>query len=370
MMIISFVVIDYALITYGCEFMKGKVAKSIIRGNTEDVFYLNLQQYKILSADIADNMIQLLDQIESIDGVIGSGIYWEDSIVCTDTEEYPVVVISESLCGLCNIEGLTTELFQRQEETDYIGIVAGYELGKRYPVGTIISDENSNYTYIVTKVLPRNSKWIDSDMENGLYYDLDNHFLVGAQKYFDESTLYLMNGLINFCYHISSDADEQKIKEQVQNCAESLDVNVYSIHSLKQLAQWDQEVLGIGDEELRLSLFLLFSAMFAMLIGSLITIYIRKKDIGILYTNGYSKRDIMYMYCIENTLKIVIAFVIALGYWSVQQYNYFGWSISIIWILIPWSVCVAVLLVFWGSLVPILQIQKLQPVDLIGKSSI
>lgn len=370
MIIISFIIIDYALITYACEFAKEKVANSIIREDTEDVFYLNLEQYKILSADTADNMIQLLNQIGSIEGMLGAGIYWEDSIVCAESEYYPVVVISENLCDLCNVEGLTTELFKQQKGTNYIGIVAGYELGKQYPVGTIFSDENSEYTYIVTKVLPKNSKWIDSDMENGLYYNLDNHFLVGAKKYFNESTLYLMNGLNNFCYYISNDADEKNIKEQVERCADNLDINIYSIHSLKQLAQWNQEVLGLGDDELRLSVFLMFSAIFAMLTASLITIYVRKKDIGILYTNGYSKKDIMYMYCIENTLKIIIAFATALGYWSVQQYHYFAWSISIIRFLIPWSVCVAVLFVLFGSLVPILQILKLQPVDLIEKSSI
>ncbi len=366
-LIISFLIIDYSLIIFGSVFARGRVTDRIVNGNSELIYFLNLDKYKMMTGDISDRLLELLNDIGKIEGVEIYGTYWDNSEFFIDGNEYPVVSVSETLLHLCDLEEVSADMLVQQEDTGYIGVIAGYELGKQYPVGTVVTDDNTEGTYIVTHVLPKRSRWIDTDIKNGLYIDFDRQFLMGTQSWLKENTIFIGNGLNNFCYQISPEADEEEIKSQIELYAQQLNVDIYSIRSLKENIEYGWTELREGREELYLSVFLMFSAVLAMLTASMITIYVRKKDIGVLYANGYSKSNIMYMYIIENGLKVVIAFVVALTYWSIQQYTVFERKISIMWILTPWSAVIAVLLVILGSIVPLLQIRGLQPAELVGK---
>lgn len=369
-LVISFLVIDYSLIVFGSVFVRGKVVSKIVKNDTETVYFLNLEKYKLLSGDTPDRLVALLNNIGEIQGIDSYGTYWNGESFYIDDKEYSAVVVSESLLDLCKIDGLTENMLKRQEATEYIGIILGYEVGKQYPEGTVIKSSDSMNNYIVTKVLPKGSKWLDTDIRNGIYIDLDCQVLVGAENFFSDNTIFVGNGLNNFCYRVSEQANADKVKKQVMKCADDLGIEIYSIHNLDEKVDWGWKELGDGQEELYLSVFLIFTATLAMLVASLITIFVRKKDIGVLYVNGYSKENIMFMYVIENIIKVMVAFGVAGAYWSVQQYTIFGWSVSIMWLLIPWSLLVSMLLILLGSIIPLLQIRKMQPVELIGKNSI
>ena len=369
-LIISFLVIDYSLIVFGSVFAREKVVRKIVKNDTETIYFLNLEKYKLLLGDTSDKLVALLNRIGEVPDVDCYGTYWDGETFIIEGKEYAAVVVSEGLADLCNVEGLTENMLKHQEGTDYTGVVLGYEIGKQYPEGAVIQDSDNGKSYIVTKVLPRGSRWLDTDIRNGIYIDLDSQVLIGADNYFADNTIFVGNGLNNFCYRISRQADADKVKGQVMKCADESGIEIYSIHNLNEKIRWGWKELGEGREELYLSVFLLFSATLAMLVASLITIFVRKKDIGVLYVNGYSKKDIMLMYIMENIIKVMVAFCVAGAYWSRQQYTIFGWSVSIMGILLPWSLLVAVLLILLGSVIPLFQIRKLQPVDLIGKNSI
>ena len=369
-LVISFLVIDYSLIVFGSVFVRGKVVSKIVKNDTETVYFLNLEKYKLLSGDTPDRLVALLNNIGEIQGIDSYGTYWNGESFYIDDKEYSAVVVSESLLDLCKIDGLTENMLKRQEATEYIGIILGYEVGKQYPEGTVIKSSDSMNNYIVTKVLPKGSKWLDTDIRNGIYIDLDCQVLVGTENFFSDNTIFVGNGLNNFCYRVSEQANADKVKKQVMKCADDLGIEIYSIHNLDEKVDWGWKELGDGQEELYLSVFLMFTATLAMLVASLITIFVRKRDIGVLYVNGYSKQNIMFMYVIENIIKVMVAFGVAGAYWSVQQYTIFGWSVSIMWLLIPWSLLVSMLLILLGSIIPLLQIRKMQPVELIGKNSI
>lgn len=369
-LVISFLVIDYSLIVFGSVFVRGKVVSKIVKNDTETVYFLNLEKYKLLSGDTPDRLVALLNNIGEIQGIDSYGTYWNGESFYIDDKEYSAVVVSESLLDLCKIDGLTENMLKRQEATEYIGIILGYEVGKQYPEGTVIKSSDNMNNYIVTKVLPKGSKWLDTDIRNGIYIDLDCQVLVGTENFFSDNTIFVGNGLNNFCYRVSEQANADKVKKQVMKCADDLGIEIYSIHNLDEKVDWGWKELGDGQEELYLSVFLMFTATLAMLVASLITIFVRKRDIGVLYVNGYSKQNIMFMYVIENIIKVMVAFGVAGAYWSVQQYTIFGWSVSIMWLLIPWSLLVSMLLILLGSIIPLLQIRKMQPVELIGKNSI
>lgn len=370
-LIISFLIVDYSLILFGSVFARKGITSRIVRGDSEYIYFLNLEKYKMMEGGTSDRLDQLLKDIEKVEGVEIYGTYWDgENLLLENESEYPAVSISETLIDLCEIGKIDSHMLERQKDTGYMGVIAGYELGKIYPVGTVFTDYYTENKCIVTYTLPKNSRWLDEDVKNGIYIDLDRHFLVGTQFYLSESTIFIGNGINNFCYRISSDADGEKIKEQVKNCAEKLDIDIYNIQSLREKVECGWLELQDAQEELYLSVFLMLCAVLAMLTASMITIYIRKKDIGVLYANGYSKLDVINMYIIENVCKVMIGFMTALAFWNIEQYTIFEKNISVMWILVPWSFLAAMILILLGSIVPFFQIRRLQPVDLIGKHTI
>lgn len=364
-LIISFIIIDYSLIILGSVVARETVVRNLTNGDSDRVYFLNLDKYTLLLGDTSERLVELLNRIEQMEKVECAGTYYDNENFSVNDQEMFILVVSESLSDLCNVESTEGEKLDLSDTDGYPAIAAGYNLGKDYPVGTLVTDDYSGVTYIVKQVLKKNSRWLDESVKNGVYVDLDNQFLLGMENILKGDNIFIGNGLNNFCYRISAETDGEEIKKQVEECAESLNIEIYSIHSLTEQAQWGYRNLNEMKQELYLSVFLFFTAILAMLTASMITINIRKKDIGILYANGYSGKDVMIMYILENGIKIVIAFLVASAYWSIQQYHIFGWNTSIMWILIPWSVIAALLMLGAGSIVPLLQIKKQRPVELI-----
>ncbi len=364
-MIISFLVIDYSLLIFGSSYLREIIMESVVDDNADNIHFLNTDKYKIFDADTINAFKDLLSDITTKEGVKYAGTYVKDIGVFHGIERN-VLFISNDLLGMCNIKNIDAKLPSMISKEDYPAILVGYELKNEFPLGTLVHDEFSNMTYIVADVLKEGSKWLDDDISYGMYIDLDNCIVKSLDAHLDTDDYLIANGCHNICFQTGSRDEAESVKNEVMDCSEKRGLEIYSIYSLKEKLQWSRNELNSEKEELILSIVLFVVAVLAMLISSLITIHIRKKDIGILYANGYSTREISIMYVLENVAKIIVAYIVASSYWSVNQYQIYDWNVSIMWALLPVSGIIAGLLIVLSSLLPFITIHKLNPVELIG----
>ena len=98
-------------------------------------------------------------------------------------------------------------------------------------------------------------------------------------------------------------------------------------------------------------------------------IYRRKKEIGLLKAIGASNFEIYTLFAGESLIVAFFAGIIgaifgyALSY--VMAYGIFGYGISIAWIMLPLSIAFALLISIVGSIIPMKNLVKLLPAEVL-----
>ncbi len=362
---LAFLVIDYSLLIYGGAYIREYFVTKEVVYRADDIYFLNLEKYKVFYPETVEQFVVLKDELSEMEGVFCSGLYYEETMMVQGNEQMALLT-SDSLMKMCKVmnQNGNTPTFGTQR--DYPSVIVGYNLAGQYPVGSLIVDEMSGETYQVSDILQKGSKWLDDDITFGMYYNLDNYVIKSLDTVISQDAGMLVMGNNTFCFQVDELTSGENVKQQVMDVAEKIGLEIYSIRSLLEKMQWSRRELHSDKDEIILSTVLFFTAILTMVVSSLITIYIRRRDIGIMYANGYSKREVSFMYVIETIIKIVIAFVMASAYWSINQYSIYDWRISVMPYLLAASGIIAVLLIFVSSYIPFIMIRQLKPVELIG----
>ena len=214
----------------------------------------------------------------------------------------------QTVLGLCNLE-----FYKRAEMTDINKNIYHLYLGynfKKVKVGTqyvVKQEDGKDDVFVVDGILKKHQNFISGEIASGAaagttvaVYNMDNRVLVFGD-------VYPSSGF--WIYESYKKPDNMKSELKKLADKNGIQIQLSSLNSYLKNAQ-------IENEKIRM----IFSRMFGViLIGTIIinlsmcalSFIVNKKQYGVLYICGFSEKDLVIIYIMENLLKSFIALIIA-----------------------------------------------------------
>lgn len=361
----AFLVAGFQSILLGIVYYQKYTINRMIKEEQENVFVLNLLKYKMVDLELLPRFEQLNNEIRNIEGIKYSGIYSEN-LMDINSGSVDAMYISSNLLPLCQVRDEKGEDISFQKIQGKNPIYVGYNLKDMYPVGYEFLDEYTGEAYVVKGVLAQNSQWIQGQIDFAeLYVTLDNYVVADMDKKI-ETRRVLLTGLDTFCYVIDDDANAEQIKNEIFKLADDCGLDLYSIINIDERLENNKMELYADAVTLYMAYGMLVLSVVTVVISAMISIYLRKSSIGVMYAIGYSVKDVKKMVVLENAIKIFMAYMVAYAFWSINERNIYLENISILRIITPFLLFGIILLVVISSVLPIKQLSRMYPATLIG----
>ncbi len=351
-LVVSYLVFEYGLLIMVPSCFGNLIAGHIFTRDCEDILYLNMLKYVKPTLQETDNISWLIEAMQEMEDIEGAGFYY------LNEGELPVLYVSKELTYLSDMRDTSGNAVDFSNRGELPGVSVGYALAHKYPVGSVIDIEGDSYE--VTQVLKKGSCWVDDQIDSGAYINLDTKVVADAGSLLKKDSYYILNGMNSICYVVEPGADREQAKAKINERAKELGLEIYNQKSIAELFAEGREGLWEEKEIFIMPLVLIILATASVIVSSMITVYLRKQSLGILYAAGYSHRDIMWMYVAENLLKILLAHGLASAYWIMNQKSFLGMeeNVSLMWLIEPMVIAVDVLMLVLGSAGPLREIKK------------
>lgn len=256
-----------------------------------------------------------LTGIRNVDGCSAAGASFYDSIYETNgsdpKDRLAVLFIDEEILDLCDTSLSEQEKKSLTEYGEVIPLMVGADYAAKYPMGSEIETQDRKYRIVGT--LSKSSVWVT---EGGISHgreqmDLSNCF-VTASRHFDNPVLYGMNGIYVI---LDSKTDAEEVKNRISSFAGECGIDV-SVKTVREYISKVQKAKRSAEKELLIELAIVFLvAIISASTINIVCILLRKREIGILYSCGYSRGDIMKSLISEAGIKALLC----LGAWWIGQ---------------------------------------------------
>lgn len=371
MMIIAFLAVEFSIFLSSNYLIKPYIFNSITSGRTDSIYALSMDKYYFLDND-ADNelspsMTNIYSMIEAIDenDNVSSGSYW----VTENEDGSNMFFVSQSLLDCGRMGELTSNMLAVDTNTGYQGMAVGYDIADQYPLGSLYED--SGVTYEVRYIMPKGSKWISEigDSDN-TYIDLDNMLIACNDYLFDMNSMYMINGLTSVLVAANNEVSASEIEKIVEDASSKYNIEVYNITSLSDIVTWDIKHMRELPEELYIAFFLFLCIITAFFVVIIVLMYLDRRNIGILLTNGYSRREICMLYSVKSTMGLLVSYLISLWIWNIINATYFDYITPINWVFIPITLVIFILILLISCIITCRYIRELNISGNIGKESV
>lgn len=281
--------------------------------------------------------------------------------------------ISRGAANLCEIrlkEGILPEDLYWEEQggkyTEYLYLGAGFA---GIPVGTVY--ESPSTTYIVAGILEKSQRWIDHSLIDGFYMnELDYTF----------DCDYCIFAIVDLAF-FSSDAwvcasdgytIEQAAEQALQMAKKyGVDMRYTSLQTYYESSMAD--VMTLKAILSKLVVIICFSCVFMLICLQLLQILSLEKDFGVMYAVGFSRSELWRAMLLKNILMAIVAFFVTVPVLIFGMKRWFGRSNQWDTILpimtryaLPMAVAVILGAVLLSSLVVLVMLRKITPVQMIG----
>ena len=343
---------------------------------------------------------KLVDYIAHIDGVMAAGSYDETSAYFQELEKNKdymdvnrvgfkntfrmeklgvteAVYVTPGLEQLCKLELLKGEKdFQNQIKNGIIPILVGYSYREVAPVGTVLTNKETNRKYQVTGILKKGERWYgDVDAVGSDTVCLDYKMIVcRTQDEIQQSE----DIMVTLCTISSSyillekDADKISVKSSISEKAKELGLSVSAITMREVLNEYAESYKKSLDTSIFMAaIFILFSVI-SISSATLVSILLEKSEYGIMYANGLSGRDISLKVFFENGYMMFVSVCVAylLRTYFILKSRYGAFSILLrrihFRLTLPFVILIALMITVIASILPILILRRMKPVELIG----
>jgi ABC-type antimicrobial peptide transport system permease subunit len=252
-----------------------------------------------------------------------------------------------------------------------IPILAGYELIERgiVSIGSEIIESGVNKKYIVVGQLGKNSSWfLNSPSEGRLRY-LDNMLVIPLN---DNDYLY---GMINPYFYgiIKNSTDIEKSIGSINKIAKKMGLEIKTQTIREQMEISKKDNINNNSKLLIFSIFFLFMTSFGTATTMLSTIILRKEEIGIRCSVGYSIKLIQKLFAGEilfiniiSTLCAVIVGIININFDSRQLYGAVNDGYFVTPTIVALAFGIAIIISIFPLTTVMNKIKKIQPIELIG----
>ena len=144
----------------------------------------------------------------------------------------------------------------------------------------------------------------------------------------------LYNGLTS--YYIVTD-NKLAVDELIDE-ANGKGLHIYGINNIEDKYNRDiKDYMWANGENYYFPLILYIASMISLLMSSMISVYVNKKDMGIMLVNGISKRQLIAMISLQNAIRIAASVVIAVFIWIYFGSRLTGAMKELTTKLIPWA---------------------------------
>ena len=284
-----------------------------------------------------------------------------------------MLLIDDEISDLCKLEVIEgSNVLSQELENGAIPVIAGYNYKDLLNVGDVFNNYYDSYEgekYQVIGILKEGENWLsDNEIGSDINYCkcLDNYLVVGSCKVLD-------NSFVSTGYFYVTKEDAKQASAKADNIINSFGYFAESKSITDKLEDSLSEERELLKMYIGTLLFLGSIGIITLSAISILSVIITKKDIAIMYSIGFTLRDMKRVTLWENTLKVVtgavIGFAISLGYIYVSAMEYEQSMILDIELSFIPVVILAMMLViaFISVIIPTKILNRYCPSELIGK---
>lgn len=282
-------------------------------------------------------------------------------------------LISRGAANLCEIrlkEGsLPEELSwegQGGKNTEYLYLGAGFA---DIPVGTVY--ESQYTTYMVAGILDKSQRWIDDSLINGFYMNELDYTFDCDYRVLAVTELAFFSGDVWIC--ASDGYTMEQAAEQAFQIAKKhgVDIRYTSLQTYCENTMGDAMTLKAILS--KLVVIVCFSCAVMLVCLQLLQILSLEKDFGVMYAVGFSQSEIWRAMVLKNILMAAAAFLMTVPILFRVMKRWFGAGSQIDTVLfimtryaLPTAAAVILGVVLCSSLVVLVMLRKITPVQMIG----
>lgn len=348
---LGFILVGYAGVTYARFHNAELVAKKTTNYDMKNIYNINFFKYVYAYKEEKALLKELYYYIKEMPDVSFCGFYFY-----FENELY----ITPELGTLCGLQLVADE--------NKNSAWAGANIADAYPIGKNVQ---STYDYTIQGVLPEGSVFLGSQFidSGGSLVNLDDCIVMDVDKLIEADNEYITNGIINDFYFYVADSDNiEHVKQDIKNKADALGLDVYGINSLDVLFEKQaRDAMDMAGEHYYMPFVLFICSCIGMLLATLISYKTNRHDTNIMLMNGFTRRDISWIFLFENAYKSVAAFVIMLAYW-ISDKSAIEYSNNINMTPLLFGVGVLGIILIWASSLPVIvKLKTSLPISLVGE---
>ena len=246
-------------------------------------------------------------------------MYMQEQEIQTDgvTENRNILFIDGNM-GLCSTV-FTDELPESDTLNDCIRCYMCRNMKDKYPPGTVFQNMSTDTRMVVAGYFDPGSRWIAeplfAQMDAGV--TLDDYIVSEMDRGYFDSFISFYDGVLNNIYVSNILKGElADVKMDMNSLADEEGLMYYSDtleESIQEERDSNKEIIRAIGIMIAFAVLVSVSALFT---ASLADVFSRRTDIAIMSVNGVSPVDLYMMLLIENIIKFVIAFGIAVSIYS------------------------------------------------------
>lgn len=202
-------------------------------------------------------------------------------------------------------------------------IAVGPELSPYVGIGDELVDGYDKTVYVVKYILADNQKWTDGELLNTTNVVSLGHYIITSLdlKKCDSYDCAAFAGNVFLCVDDGEKASADTTIQSIEKQAKQNDIFI-DIYSMEEM---EKKSLKDNNDEFKFC-FLLVGLMIVTVsviisILSILSWVSDYHDIGILYANGFTDRDIFRIILIENTFKLLAAAILSMAWIKIRNWG-------------------------------------------------
>lgn len=290
--------------------------------------------HKDVSSEFISGCDSFRKELQSLDGCDNSGAFFYGTIATkqggiskqnVNSDMVSVLYIDEEILGMCKTFLTKEEIARLSQDSEYVPLYVGSEYAETYPVGTSFTFQEKEYR--IVGVLKKNASWIPDSgiVREADAYSLDNKF-VTSTRFSQYLSLYGLNGMYVI---LGESRDADAVKTVIKKSAENHGIQV-TVKNVKEYINRFKAVKKRSEKDYRKELLvvLLVSLISASAIN-VVSILFRKREIGILYACGYSRKDIMLSLFVEAIIMMIMSLIL----WFMSMILFAKWGLIDVFVI-------------------------------------
>ena len=202
-------------------------------------------------------------------------------------------------------------------------IAVGSELKPYIKIGDELVDNRHKTVYVVKYILEDNQKWTDGELLNSSNIISLNHYIITPLD-LENCDSFECASFVGNIYLCDDDGEEGIIDTKIESIKKQAEqngffVDIYSMDEMEKIS------LKENNDEFKFCFMLaglmIVTVTVIIIILSILSWISDYHDIGILYANGFTGKDIFRIILIENTFKLLISAVFSMAWINIRNWS-------------------------------------------------